>query len=308
MRQIGSYNVFKVVMIWLSILFVCLNGCRKSPDGADKQDSDGSPIGIVKTPHGSMVQVPGGQFSMGSNNGKDDEKPVHSVRLSPFLIDRCEVTQEDFLKLMRKDPSHFKGSKRPVEQISWADAALYCNRRSSAEGFQPCYNEETGACDFNANGYRLPTEAEWEYACRANSTEAYCFGDNPKTLNLFAWYDENANGKTQPVGRKRPNAWGIYDMHGNVMEWCNDVYGKDYYANSIVDDPKGPPESVRSRFLLRGGAWNRQNKECRSSYRIGEYPGQLDGCFGRDDIGFRCVRKFEQSLSIAVQNQASEDR
>ena len=294
-------------MILLSILLVCQNGCRKHPGGTDKQHAGGSPIGTIETRHGSMVNVPGGQFSMGSNNGKDDEKPVHSVRLSPFLIDSCEVTQEDFLKLMRKDPSHFKGSNRPVEQISWADAALYCNSRSRAEGFEPCYNEETGACDFDDNGYRLPTEAEWEYACRAGNAGDYCFGDNPKSMNLYAWYAENANGKTQPVGQKRPNAWGIYDMHGNVMEWCNDVYSQDYYANSIETDPKGPPETPKSKFVLRGGAWNREDKACRSSYRIGEYPGQLDGCFGRDDIGFRCVRKFERSRSIAAQNQGSEN-
>ena len=294
-------------MILLSILVVCQNGCRKHPGGTDKQDAGGSPIVIIETAHGSMVKVPGGQFSMGRKNGKDDEKPVHSVRISPFLIDCCEVTQEDFLKLKKKDPSHFKSPNRPVEQISWADAALYCNRRSIAEGFKPCYNEESGACDFNANGYRLPTEAEWEYACRAGGTGDYCFGDNPRALNEYSWFDENANGKTHEVGQKKPNAWNIQDMHGNVTEWCNDVYADDYYANSIVDDPKGPPESPKSKFVLRGGAWNRQNSECRSSFRIGEYPGQLDGCFGRDDIGFRCVRRPEQSPSVASQNQDSEN-
>lgn len=294
MLQIRSRNILRAGTILLLLFFVALNGCRKSDTGS---------ANIIKTPYGSMAQVPGGQFSMGSNNGKDDEKPVHSVHLSPFLIDCCEVTQEYFFELMKKDLSHFKGAKRPVEQISWADAALYCNRRSTTEGFEPCYNEKTGACDFNANGYRLPTEAEWEYACRAGGAGDYCFGDNPKTLNQFSWFNENANGKTQLVGQKRPNAWGIYDMHGNVMEWCNDVYSQDYYANSIADDPKGPPEMPKPKFVLRGGAWNRPYKACSSSYRVGEYPGQLDGCFGRDDIGFRCVRKFQQSPGIAAQKE-----
>ena len=253
-----------------------------------------------------MVQAPAGTFMMGSTAGAEQEQPMHEVTLQAFLIDQYEVTQANFLKMMGKDPSHFKGADQPVEQISWADAALYCNARSRKEGLEPCYDEETGACNFEANGYRLPTEAQWEYACRAGSESAYSFGDNPAQLSSYGWFEGNANGQPQSVGQRKPNDWGLYDMHGNVMEWCNDVYAADYYATSPTKDPQGPPESAKSRFVLRGGAWKRPAADCRSSWRLGEYPGQLDGCFGRDDLGFRCVRKAPASEETPEPAEQSE--
>jgi len=236
-----------------------------------------------------MVLIPAGRFAMGSTDGKADEAPVHEVRIDAFLIDRTEVTQEQYAKLVVANPSHFKALDRPVEQISWANAALYCNLRSRDEGLQPCYDEQTAKCNFQANGYRLPTEAEWEYACRACTTDAYSFGSDARSLGEYAWHAANSSKKTQPVAQKKPNAWGLFDVHGNVAEWCNDVYDPGYYGQSPATDPRGPADG--ERYVLRGGAWNSRPEGCRAAARVGENPGFQDACFARDAIGFRCVRR-----------------
>jgi formylglycine-generating enzyme len=245
---------------------------------------------IVKTKNGvEMVSIPAGEFEMGSMNGDADEAPSHKVRLRAFLMDRYEVTQEQYDQLDLSHPSHFRAPTSPVEMVGWAHAAKFCNERSVAEGLQPCYNEDNGDCNFEANGYRLPTEAEWEYACRAGTTQNYSFGSDPRTLGDYAWFDDNAGKKTHPAGQKKPNPWGLYDLYGNVAEWCNDSYDKEYYRSSPVENPRGPGE--RPRYVLRGGAWNSKAKGLRSSARVGESPGFQDACFARDAIGFRCVRK-----------------
>ena len=273
------------VRMYCAFLFCVVlpnGGCRKA----------GGPSGtppIVQTKTGEMVLVPGGWFEMGSSRGEDDERPPHRVWVDPFLMDRYEVTQKQFGTRMRRNPSRFGGAKSPVECVSWGEAALYCNARSRAESLRPCYDERIGTCDFAADGYRLPTEAEWEYACRAGSDTHYCFG-SARLLPRYGWFKGNAHASTHPVGLKKPNPWGIHDMHGNVMEWCNDVYGKDYYAQAPQKHPRGPAEDPKSTFVLRGGAWNRSAHACRSAYRTSEYPGQADACAAHPDIGFRCVR------------------
>ena len=230
----------------LALAAVLLVGsCHKvddpAPGGEGRPALGREALAVVKTKTGAeMVLIPAGRFMMGSTDGKPDEAPVHEVSIDAFLMDRTEVTQEQYGKLVVANPSHFKGPDRPVEQISWADAALYCNLRSRDEGLQPCYDEETAKCNFQANGYRLPTEAEWEYACRAGSDAAYCFGSDGRLLKEHAWYAENASKKTQPVAQKKPNAWGLFDMHGNVAEWCNDVYEPDYYQKSRPAIRRGP--------------------------------------------------------------------
>jgi acetoin utilization deacetylase AcuC-like enzyme len=168
---------------------------------------------------------------------------------------------------------------------------MYCNLRSTAEGLEPCYAEDT-TCNFQASGYRLPTEAEWEYACRAGAKGAYGFGSDAGRLGQHAWNKENSSKQTQPVAQKKPNAWGLFDMHGNVAEWCNDVYDPGYYAKSQVKNPTGPPGSdLDVPYVLRGGAWDSGPEACRASARIGQTPGFQDACFARDAIGFRCVRR-----------------
>jgi formylglycine-generating enzyme required for sulfatase activity len=153
----------------------------------------------------------------------------------------------------------------------------------------PCYDEDTGACNFAADGYRLPTEAEWEYACRAGSDGDYSFGSDSRKLADHAWSADNSAKKTHPVGQKKPNAWGLFDMHGNVAEWCQDVYEKDYYKSSPEKNPHGPADG--KLYVLRGGSWKSTADALRASYRLGETPGFSDACLARDAIGFRCVRK-----------------
>lgn len=249
----------------------------------------------IKTKSGvEMVVVPAGSFEMGSKHDREEERPVHKVSVDSFLMDKFAVTQAEFEKLGEdadpplSNPSHFKGADLPVEMVTWPQAARFCNARSLREGLKPCYNDKA-ECDFDANGYRLPTEAEWEYACRAGTESEYSFGTVARELGDFAWFADNSGKKTHLVGQKRPNPWGLYDMHGNVLQWCNDVYDKDYYKTSPDQNPRGPEKG--KQYVLRGGSWKASAEECRSSYRLGGAGGFSDACLARDDIGFRCVRK-----------------
>jgi len=278
------------IILLLLLLIVLYGGssCRKS----ETEDSSVRPA-VIKTNSGiEMVLLDGGFFQMGSAQGNADERPVHKVWLGPFLIDKCEVTQELYKRFPLPDPSHFKDPARPVEQMTWTDAIEYCNERSKAEGLEPCYDLKTGKCNFQADGYRLPTEAEWEYACRAGTKTRYFFGDDARKLKNYAWFANDSLKKTQPVGKKRPNPWGLHDMLGNVAEWCHDFYSPDYYQKSPEKNPLGPAKG-RQR-VLRGGAWNNGADTCRSSYRSGD-PSINDTCHTSDAIGFRCVRGLAQS-------------
>lgn len=288
MQQGAGLGAAETIAVILLLLLIALFGASCGRSGGSGRTAKTPKI--IRTKSGvEMVLIPGGWFEMGSDRGRSNESPVHRVWVDSFLMDRYEVTQEQYAKLMLGNPSHFKGPDRPVEQISWAMAALYCNARSRAEGLEPCYDEETGECNFQANGYRLPTEAEWEYACRARTDTNYFFGNDARRLREYAWYAENSLGRTHPVGRKKPNPWGLYDMYGNVAEWCNDIYGENYYRSSPERNPRGPADG--ERYVLRGGSWSSSADACRSSYRVGEEPGFQDACFARDTIGFRCVRK-----------------
>lgn len=236
---------------------------------------------------GDMVLIQGGTFKMGSNNGDDNEKPVHSVTVASFRICKYQVTQYDWTKIMGENPSRFKdnpanGEKqglRPVESVSWFDAIEYCNMRSMAEGLTLCYtiNAETVTCNWNANGYRLPTEAEWEYAARGGGRAArqsdYSGG---YSMDEVGWYYNNSGGKTHQVGLKAPNAAGLYDMSGNVGEWCWDWYGD--YPSGAVSDPRGA--SSGEDRVDRGGTWNYDADDCRVSFRDGRSPDYRDISLG----------------------------
>ena len=229
-----------------------------------------------------FVLIPAGEFQMGSTGADEDagidEKPRHLVRITkPFFLGKYEVTRGQFRKFVEstgynenawQTPGFEQTDEHPVVNVSWYDAVKYCEWLSKKDG----------------RTYRLPTEAEWEYACRAGSTTHYSFGDNVEDLVRFG----NVEGKndgfdfTAPVGRFRPNAWGLYDMHGNVWEWCSDWYETNYYQGSPADDPQGPSAAASLR-VLRGGSWNYPPRfVCRSAYRYGESPE-----YRKDYLGFR---------------------
>lgn len=243
------------------------------------------PIHNITTMSGiEMVFLPGGEYIMG------DGKSAHKVKLSPFYIDKYEVTQGMFKKIEVSDASHFKGENRPVEMTTYTIAAIYCNERSIEEGLSPCYDEKTWECDFNANGYRLPTEAEWEYAARAGTSDKYYYGTDKIKLGEYAVFSNNSSGKTTEVGTKKPNLWGLHDMYGNVAEWCHDYYAEDYYKTSAYKDPKGPEKGETK--VLRGGSWKDTDEKI-SSYSRGTGLMINGGCALFDTSGFRCVRKAE---------------
>ena len=163
-------------------------------------------------------RIPAGEFDMGSTDGDSDERPVHRVRISrDFYLGIHEVTQAEYRAVTGKSPSNFKGDDLPVEKVSWEEANEFCRLLTE--------RERTAGGLPSGMVYRLPTEAEWEYAARAGTTTKYCFGDDESGLGEYAWYGGNSGSTTHPVGQKRPNAWGLYDMHGNVWEWCQDWYG-----------------------------------------------------------------------------------
>ena len=288
------------LLILVTLTGILAGGCRKS-DGleapADVAPAAGAAPQTIVTKTGiEMVLLPGGEFVMGDDEGEADEKPAHRVRLSPFYIDACEVTQAAYESLMGKNPAKFTAADRPVERVSWLSAVQYCNMRSRREGFKPCYDPKTLACDFTADGYRLPTEAEWEYACRAGTTTRWSFGNDPAKLASHAWFQKNAAKTTHPVHERRPNPWGLYDVHGNVAEWCNDFYQESYAPTSAGKDPAGVEEDPRGpasgdERVLRGGNWKADDESCRSSARASAPPGFADVCFGYEAYGFRCVRR-----------------
>lgn len=267
-----------------------LAGCDKP---AASSSSTAGPIEIVTKSGIEMISLPGGEFTMGSTQGNPDEAPAHPIKVSPFLIDKFEVTQEMFAKAQLPNPSHWQDPKKPVERVRWRDAKQYCNERSILEGLKPCYNEKTPDwdCDYSAAGYRLPTEAEWEYAARAGTTDAFDFGSADK-LRQYAWFGENAEDKTHAVGQKKPNRWGIYDLNGNVSEWCEDVYSPTYYKESPAVDPVGPPSPGKDvQRVMRGGNWKVKADMCRVTLRQGQRTGNTDACFYTNFCGFRCVRR-----------------
>lgn len=233
-----------------------------------------------------FVRIPAGEFQMGSQTGADDERPVHRVRISrAFELGKFEVTQTQWEAVMQRppdahapahqepaasstsntpvNPSHFKGPTLPVENVSWEDVQQFLQRLNALD---------------KEHQYRLPTEAEWEYACRAGNSSEQTDG-----LDARAWYKVNANGRTQPVGQKQPNAWGLYDMQGNVWEWVQDWYAPDYYSRSQAADPPGAGPAAYK--VYRGGSWYSSAGDCRASLRGLDSPTNH-----YYSLGFRLVR------------------
>jgi len=247
-----------------------------------------------------MIAIPGGSFLMGydyvpDRGGDDrvnryypDEQPVHVVTVSPFLMSETEVTRRQYAAVMGEDPSSFPGGgDLPVTNVGADDALVFCNRLSESAGLEPCYDPETGRCDLSKNGFRLPTEAEWEYACRAGTRTHFCSGNTVSDLDRVGWYIGNSDGRVHSVALKEPNVWGLYDMHGNVWEFCYDGYDAarhfGNYPASDVTDPVGF-EHFNYR-IMRGGGWFSAPSECRSAVRGAFWTGG-----GSHYIGFRVVR------------------
>jgi formylglycine-generating enzyme required for sulfatase activity len=213
-------------------------------------------------PEIEMVYVTGGSFLMGAPskepNSDAAEGPQRRVSVSGFSISKYEITQAQWEAAMGTNPSNFKGADLPVENVSWNDAKEFCRRLLQLTGKQ----------------YRLPTEAEWEYACRAGTTGPYA-GE----LDAMAWYDKNSGGKTHPVGQKKPNAFGLYDMHGNVWEWCEDRWHKNY-EGAPADGAAWLSGGKSNDRVLRGGSWVGDARNCRSALRVHNAPGSRISSFG----------------------------
>lgn len=227
-----------------------------------------------------MVVIPAGSFLMGSKpvpvdpfsneqvlQPPEDEQPQHNVTLQSFALGKYDVTQEQWYALMGVNPSSNKGRPLPVENVSWDDVQVFIQK----------LNAQTG------KRYRLPTEAEWEYAARAGSTTAYAFGDDASQLGLYAWFAANSDGKTHPVGEKQANGFGLYDMHGDVWQWVQDCYVANYVGapadGSAVEQP------APCLHVLRGGSWNDDPVNLRSAARSWYNPGRRSF-----DLGFRLAR------------------
>ncbi|MDP8229054.1 MAG: formylglycine-generating enzyme family protein, partial [Candidatus Electryoneaceae bacterium] len=212
-----------------------------------------------------FVHIPDGSFQMGSNEGDPDEKPVHSVTISPFYMMTTEVTQGMWQEVMDSNPSHFEGDNFPVEQVSWVDAQEFIETLNRLD---------------TCLVYRLPSEAEWEYSCRAGTTTKYYSGNNSLDLDGVGWCNSTSDGKTHPVRQKSANDWGLYDMHGNVWEWCEDCY-YDNYDYVTTDGTAWISQSGTNR-VIRGGCWGNNYNYCRSANR-----GKRDPAIPEDRQGFR---------------------
>jgi len=210
-----------------------------------------------------FVLIQPGSFMMGDQ----DFGPVHKVTITkPFYLGKYEVTQAQWEKVMGNNPSRFKGAKNPVEQVSWEDCQEFVKK--------------LGELNKAARTFRLPTEAEWEYACRAGSNTRYCFGDSDSSLGDYGWYSHNSANTTHPVGQKKPNVWGLHDMHGNVWEWCQDW--DDTYKTNDQKDPVG--RATGSAHVMRGGSWYFYSNTPRSAFRNQLMPGKRDS-----ELGLRVV-------------------
>jgi formylglycine-generating enzyme required for sulfatase activity len=239
----------------------------------------------------NLKLIPPGEFGMGSPDEDHDaeayEKPRHTIGISHgFYLGTTPVTQAQYAAVTGTNPSRFyRWPENPVEQVSWFDATAFCNELSKKEGLAPYYviPNWNRVMVGGGEGYRLPTEAEWEYACRAGTETRYSFGDDAAMLGKYAWYHPDSKCQTSPVGQKRPNTWGLYDLHGNVWEWCWDWYDEDYYRNSPGIDPLGAERAEYRTF--RGGSWRVEARYLRSANRDRHAPE-----FRHFSLGFRVAR------------------
>jgi len=218
-----------------------------------------------------FVLIPAGKFKTAWKQNELDEVVPREVTISqPFYLGKYEVTQEQWVAVMGKNPSYFKGRTDPVEMVSWNNIQIFIQKLNEKEG---------------GNKYRLPTEAEWEHAARAGTETEMFFGDNPADLGDYAWFNENSQGKNHPVGKKEPNPWGLYDIYGNVLEWVQDL--AETNKEGKVKEPTGPAN--RSARVFRGGSFTGPAEDCRSAYR-----GSTISDVSTFDLGFRLAFSLGQ--------------
>ena len=277
--------VYLRVIIILLLLVAGINAGMGKTGPAQKKYS----VDLGNDTQLDMVWIHAGSFLMGSpetEEGWGDDKGIQTeIALEGYWIGKYEVTQAQYMAVMGTNPSHFKGDNNPVEEVNWNDAMEFCRKLS----------EKTG------KNFILPTEAQWEYACRAGTTTAYSFGDDATQLGDYAWWGGNADTTTHPIGEKRPNKWGLYDMHGNVSEWCLSLYKPYHYSETDGRNSLLPPSNknrdinsfrpdTSNERVLRGGSWNNDFPSvfC-CAFRSYSYPDarQLRG------YGFRCVRTLQ---------------
>jgi formylglycine-generating enzyme required for sulfatase activity len=220
-----------------------------------------------------LVLIPPGSFRMGGEKNleqaEDHETPRHRVNITKtFYMGKYTVTQREWSEIMNHNPSEFKDETRPMERVSWNDVQGFIQKLNK--------KEETDT-------YRLPTEAEWEYAARTDTQNAYNFGPDINTLTQYAWYKKNSGGETHPVGGLKSNPWGLHDVHGNVHEWCQDWFDRNYYSQSPSNDPSGPSSGLAK--VLRGGDWGSDAWYCRCASRSLSSPDRRSS-----RVGFRLIR------------------
>ena len=314
MKSVPKLRLFAIFAV---IITFSLAGCSNGAGGNGAGGGDNGPDAVIAVSCGggvtmTMNRINAGSFHMGDPSGGDmsSAQPQQSVTLTKeFYMGIHQVTQEQWTAVMtgsdnNLDPSEFTSGaaggevqvKRPVENITWFDAIEFCNRLSDRAGLESVYTitgitrntdgqitAATVTAEWSKNGFRLPTEAEWEYACRAGTTTEWSFGNTDATLGNYAWYDDNSDDKTHQVGKKTANSWGLFDMHGNVWEWCWDLYSA--YDNPPVSktDPRGPASGIGR--VMRGASWNDPAEDTRSAHRHNIGP-----VFCNYDLGFRVVR------------------
>jgi formylglycine-generating enzyme required for sulfatase activity len=256
---------FMAASLWIGVL----------TDSSEAQP----PKAITNSIGMKLVLIPKGTLMMGSpieEEGRENDEYQHEVTISKdYYLGVYEVTQSQYERVIGKNPSFFQGDKvggqngaLPVERVSWEDSVEFCKRLSE-------FPEEKKS----GRVYRLPTEAEWEHACRAGSKTAFSFDDEPGLLPEYGWFSRNTSDRTHTVGLLEPNAWGLYDMHGNLWEWCSDWYGE--YPKEAISDPSGPIQG--SARVIRGGGWYSVAANCRSARRLGRNPEDRSN----RDYGFR---------------------
>ena len=239
---------------------------RREEEEHEKLAEHGNSIGM------KFTLIPAGEFMMGSIDGYDDEKPAHKVKIAnPFYLGTYPVTQAEWGVVMGDSHSRVKGDDLPVETVSWDDVQEFIRKLNEKEG---------------TDRYRLPSEAEWEYACRAGTTTAYSFGDDESRLDDYAWYNDNSDDKTHPVGKKKPNPYGLYDMHGNVWEWVQDAWHDNYGGAPTGGSAWGSGDG--SDRVIRGGSWFHFAEGCRSAGRS----VHVDPSYCLGFLGFRLLKEM----------------